>query len=503
MKLSSFALARVASIASVALLLWLFHSQVVPIFEAMGGLDNRLLVLATLFATLAVSLNLINGITGQFSIGHAAFYQIGAYAAGYVTIHYYRTGQMADWMWLVLMVVVGAIMAGIAGLIVGLPSLRLYGDYLAVATLGFGEIIRIAVQNTEALGGSYGLSIAEQTSNRMVKITPIWMVVLLLIFCVAVCRNLLKTSQGLKFLAVREDELAASSMGVNTTRTKVIAFVIGAAMAGMSGALFAHYEGFITIKNFDMTQSFLILAMVVIGGTGSITGAAVAGFVLTLLPESLRDLPNVPAISLFAFIAAAILIIWCMRKVRHFFKLTQPGVGRSGFSLFGMIGCAGMIYVSICGGIGLFEKLKMAIAVRGGVEHVAGAYPTALGWSAALPAISSGMIMVLALAVVAGIVLNAARLNLLANFGYLVVALGGTIGLTFPIAKLFGAIPFLADLLADTSYPAGKLRFPFFAICLVVVMLSRPAGLFGHHEFSWSWVKSLFGKKGQQTAVSS
>ncbi|MEO7453413.1 MAG: branched-chain amino acid ABC transporter permease, partial [Fimbriimonadales bacterium] len=144
-------------------------------------------------------------------------------------------------------------------------------------------------------------------------------------------RNLLKTAHGLQFLSVREDELAASAMGVNTTRTKVTAFILGAAFAGMAGALFSHYEGFITPKHFFMDQSFLILAMVVIGGTGSITGAALSGIVLTILPEVLRDLPDVPALVLLAFVLSSIVVLIVSTRVRPLLKLKEASGSETAF----------------------------------------------------------------------------------------------------------------------------------------------------------------------------
>jgi branched-chain amino acid transport system permease protein len=246
-----------------------------------GDYTQRLVVLAGLYITLAVSLNLINGITGQFSIGHAAFYQVGAYFSGYLTDHFFEKAHLPDTLWLLVMMIAGAMGAAVAGLIVGLPSLRLRGDYLAIVTLGFGEIIRIFVQNTNEIGGAYGMQITH-------KIPSIWLVWLLAIVCIAMSRNLLKTARGLIFLSVREDEVAASAMGVNVTKAKVSAFLIGSSFAGAAGALLAHYEGFITPQTFGMDVSFIILTMVVLGGTGSITGSTIAALFLSLLPELLR-----------------------------------------------------------------------------------------------------------------------------------------------------------------------------------------------------------------------
>lgn len=278
----------------------------------------RLFVLAGLYVTLAVSLNLINGITGQFSIGHAAFYQVGAYSAGYVSIQFFSKQPLSGPMWLVLMAVVGAAVAAIAGLIVGLPSLRLKGDYLAIVTLGFGEIIRIVTNNMPAIGGSYGM-------NVQPKMNALWLVWLLAIVCIAVCRNLLKSAHGLPFLAVREDEVASSAMGVNLTSTKVTAFILGSAFAGAAGAILAHYEGFINPDSFKMDVSFLILTMVVLGGTGSITGSTIAALILFAIPESPRflvDSKGQPLIMNFGqllsgsicIIGAVLIIKWLMEN---------------------------------------------------------------------------------------------------------------------------------------------------------------------------------------------
>lgn len=248
-----------------------------------GDYTTRLVALAGLYVTLAVSLNLINGIAGQFSVGHAAFYQVGAYLSAYISVHFYGKFGLTGAPWLLAVTLLGAVFAGIAGLVVGLPSLRLKGDYLAIVTMGFGEIIRIIVQNVEALGGSYGMNVAP-------KFQLVWPVWILAFLCIALCRNLLKTAHGLPFLAVREDEVAASAMGVNVTGVKVTAFIIGSMFAGAAGALLAHFEGFITPATFAMDVSFIILTMVVLGGTGSITGAVVSAVLLSYLPEFLRGL---------------------------------------------------------------------------------------------------------------------------------------------------------------------------------------------------------------------
>jgi len=270
----------------------------------------RLFALTGLYVTLAVSLNLINGITGQFSIGHAAFYQIGAVVAGFLSVRFFADQPLAGPVWLMAMGVVGGLAASLAGLAVGLPSLRLRGDYLAIVTLGFGEIIRIIVLNTDAVGASYGLNVKP-------KLQFIWMIWLLAALCIAVSRNLLKTVWGLAFLGVREDEIASNAMGVNVTKIKVMAFILGSAFAGAAGAMLAHYEGFINPSMFSMDLSFIVLTMVVLGGSGSITGSVLAAIALFLLPEFLRSAPPVTGSALVAGALSTAVSVAALRWVTH------------------------------------------------------------------------------------------------------------------------------------------------------------------------------------------
>lgn len=284
----------------------------------MSTFSQTLIIYAGLYVTLAVSLNLINGITGQFSMGHAAFYQVGAYTAGYLSVNFYgKWGGLQGPAWLIVMMFIGAAIAAVAGLVVGLPSLRLKGDYLAIVTLGFGEIIRIIVQNQEQIGGSYGMNVQPKFPVIFAGTgtSGTWLVCLLAIATIAISRNLLKTAHGLPFLAVREDEVASSAMGVNVTGVKVTAFVLGSAFAGAAGALLANYQGFISPTMFTMEISFIILTMVVLGGTGSITGSALAAVVLFYLPEKLRDMPPVPAGVLIGAIISAIAMVVAMKRV--------------------------------------------------------------------------------------------------------------------------------------------------------------------------------------------
>lgn len=381
-------------LGSIALALLAVNGLDAAVSSGTNSFVQRLFVLAALYVTLAVSLNFINGITGQFSMGHAAFYQIGAYTSAMLAKTMQAPHGLPPNVWLVLMAIAGAVASGIAGLVVGLPSLRLRGDYLAIVTLGFGEIIRIVVQAQQPLGGAYGMTVAPQYK-------AVWLVWLLAIICIALCRNILKTARGLTFLAIREDEIASSAMGVNVTGVKVTAFVFGSALAGAAGALFAPFEGFVSPAMFSMDVSFIIVTMVVLGGTGSITGAAIAAVLLFYLPEKMRDLTNV---HMGQVLAAALVLIAGVVVVR-------------------------MIDQKIHG-----SAAKRAIAVIG--------------------------------TIVAGVVIFAILGGILSNIGGLATLVEGS-----------------------------KLRLVVFAVTLVVLMLVRPQGIFGHHEFSWSWVQKVLGKR--------
>jgi branched-chain amino acid transport system permease protein len=256
--------------------------------------QSRLLVFIAINIILATSLNLINGFTGQFSIGHAGFMAIGAYASAYFSNVYGESivrsfsflGETAAVsVVLLIAIIVGALVAALMGLIVGIPSLRLKGDYLAIVTLGFAEIIRIVILNIDAVGGATGYSVPGYANFFWIG--------LFAIVTIVVINNIVNSDSGRALVSIREDELAAEAMGVNTTRYKVTAFVIGSAFAGIAGVLFAHNNKFLHTNDFQFIKSFEIIIMIVIGGMGSITGAILGAIIVTLLPELLRMLPDV------------------------------------------------------------------------------------------------------------------------------------------------------------------------------------------------------------------
>jgi branched-chain amino acid transport system permease protein len=237
---------------------------------------------------LAVSLNIVNGMTGQFSIGHAGFMAVGAYVSGKLSLSLTSLKiaglpvMVSDQLFLVVCLLLGGAVAATFGFVVGLPSLRLRGDYLAIVTLGFGEIIRVVVQNTDAFGRALGLSGMPQTSSFFM----VWFWAFLTIL---VARRIAGSSHGRSLWAIREDEVAAEAMGVNTTAYKVRSFAVSAFFGGVAGALFAHLVPIINPGSFTFVKSFELVVMVVAGGLGSTTGSIVAAVVLTLLPEALRS----------------------------------------------------------------------------------------------------------------------------------------------------------------------------------------------------------------------
>jgi branched-chain amino acid transport system permease protein len=254
----------------------------------------RILSLIGINITLAVSLNLINGLAGQFSLGHAGFMAVGGYTATYLTVYHGEsiagllgsslTAAPGASIVMAASLVAGAAAAALAGLVVGLPSLRLKGDYLAIVTLGFGEIIRVVILNIPAVGGATGFTDA-------VPLTNTFWIFGTAILTIVVVRNIAVSTFGRALAAIRDDELAAAAVGINTTRAKVLAFVVSAALAGMAGGLSGQlFANPLNPQNLNFVRSIEIVVMIVLGGIGSITGAVFGAATLTVLPEALRGL---------------------------------------------------------------------------------------------------------------------------------------------------------------------------------------------------------------------
>ncbi len=241
---------------------------------------------------LAVGLNLVNGYTGQFSLGHAGFMAVGAYASSWLTLSYGYTLGVSGWgttTAFLLALLLGGSLAALTGLAVGVPSLRLKGDYLAIVTLGFNEIIKGVIQNAEPLGAQRGLGGMAQHTNFF------WTFAFAAV-TIYVVVSLVNSTYGRGFLAVRDDEIAAEAMGINTTKYKVLAFVLGAFFAGIAGGLYAHFKQFIHPEGFNFLRSVDIVVMVILGGMGSTAGVCLAAVILTILPELLRYVAKIEAL---------------------------------------------------------------------------------------------------------------------------------------------------------------------------------------------------------------
>lgn len=260
---------------------------------------------------LATSLNLVNGHTGQFSLGHAGFMAIGAYLSSACTLRLIdaTTPPLAQQGIFLGALLLGGAVAALAGWVIGLPSLRLKGDYLALVTVGFAEIVRVVFQNTPALGGAIGL-------NDMPPLTSVawtygWAGVT--VFTLACLVN---STYGRGFLAVRDNEIAASAAGLNPTHYKVVAFTLGAFFAGVAGGLFAHLKLAIDPRGFDFFRSVEIAVMVILGGMGNTLGVILAAMLLTLLPEFLR-----PVAEYRMVIYAALLVGLMLLRPQGLFNL--------------------------------------------------------------------------------------------------------------------------------------------------------------------------------------
>lgn len=257
-----------------------------PLFSSIY--QTNIMVSALLYVMLALGLNIVVGLAGQLVLGYVAFYAVGAYTYGILYQHF----GLGFWTCLPL----GGFMAVLFGLALGFPVLRLRGDYLAIVTLGFGEIIRISLQNWSSVtGGPNGISnIARPGLFGMpmdidTSTIYIYYLVLLAVIITAALISRLKHSRvGLALQALREDEIASEAMGIDITRIKLTAFALSSCWAGFAGVIFAAKTTFINPASFSFMESAMILSMVVLGGMGSITGVAIAAFILILAPEYLR-----------------------------------------------------------------------------------------------------------------------------------------------------------------------------------------------------------------------
>lgn len=246
---------------------------------------------------LAVSLNLVTGFLGELSLGHAGFMSIGAYTGALISIHLQTLPMPISFA---AALICGGIMAAIFGFLIGVPVLRLGGDYLAIVTLAFGEIIKSIINALEFTGGAKGLNKIPLYSDYK----NFNLVFALTVLSVVLIVNLVRSRTGRAITAIRDNSIAAESIGINISENKVRAFVIGAFFAGIAGVIYAHNVGIIKPSTFDYNKSIEILVIVVLGGMGSIIGSIIAAVLLTMLPEFLRGAENYRL-----FLYAVVLIV--------------------------------------------------------------------------------------------------------------------------------------------------------------------------------------------------
>lgn len=279
---------------------------------------------------LAMSLNLVNGYTGQFSLGHAGFMAVGAYSSAFLsTILPPAAGGMQFFFYL-LYAIVGGIAAAIAGWFVGQPSLRLKGDYLAIVTLGFGEIIRVILLNTQVVGGARGMYGIQGPTDWELGgfvvskfVTGYSHALFWVLVCFITIWRLVRSSHGRAFLSVREDEVAAEAMGINTTKAKVRAFILSSFFAGVAGSIFAHYANYLNPSSFAFMRSIDAVIMVVLGGMGSLSGSLLAAVFITVIPEALRPLQEITGVDLRMVIYSLSLILLMILRPKGLFGSSE------------------------------------------------------------------------------------------------------------------------------------------------------------------------------------
>lgn len=272
-------------IVAIFLFMFLLQSS-----GTISSYNSTVIVMIGINIILTVSLNMTTGILGQLTLGHAGFMSVGAYTAALFTKAMANLPLEAS---LPIGLLLGGLVAALFGIAIGIPALRLKGDYLAIITLAFGEIIRVIIVNLDFTGGALGLKGIPNLSTNS-KFTFVYIAAILTIFVILM---VIRSRQGRAIIAIREDEIGAEASGIQTTYYKIMAFTISAFFAGIAGGLYAHHIGVLDATKFGFSRSVEIVAMVVMGGMGSITGSVISATLLTILPEGLRLLKNVPFLS--------------------------------------------------------------------------------------------------------------------------------------------------------------------------------------------------------------
>lgn len=301
--------------------------QILVTTGSISSLMKGLLVPLCVYVIAAISLNLVVGISGELSLGHAGFMCVGAYSSAFFSV--YVGDGMPEFVRFLLAILIGAGVAALFGILIGIPVLKLRGDYLAIVTLAFGEIIKnlmnvmyigkdskglhfsvtdTAGLNMEADGqvivkGALGITGTPKNSNFTIG-------VVLILIALFIILNLINSRSGRAIMAIRDNRIAAESIGINITKYKLMAFAISAALAGVAGVLYAHNLSTLTVKKFDYNTSILILVFVVLGGIGNIRGSMIAAVLLTVLPEVLRGLSDYRMLIYAVVLIAMMLFNW-------------------------------------------------------------------------------------------------------------------------------------------------------------------------------------------------
>ena len=285
---------RYAVNSGLTILLFLIISAAVAASGMKGEYYRGIIITIGINIILATSLNIVCGYLGQLPLGHAGFMAVGAYAGAIFikatpVASLLRSGNsFAAVPYIVIALVISAVVAGLFGLMIGIPALRLKGDYLAIITLGFGEIIRVVLTNIDSVLG-FKFTHGASGLARIPKFTNLTVMYIVVVLCVFMIHVFMKSRHGRAVLSIRDNEIAAESVGINTTFYKTVAFVFSAMLAGVAGCLYSGYIGSLYPSTFKFMKSIEILVMVVLGGMGSMLGSVISAVVLTALPELLRS----------------------------------------------------------------------------------------------------------------------------------------------------------------------------------------------------------------------
>lgn len=289
---------------------------------------NGLLVVGMFYTIIVCSLNLLTGYMGEFSLGHAGFMSIGAYASAIVTTLIANQAELPGVVLYIIAILVGGIAAGIIGVLVGIPALRLSGDYLCIVTVAVAEIVRVVLSNF-GIPAVTGTATFGKSFAGIQKVSDYHYVYITMVLCIVVMYCYIRSRYGRALISIREDRIAATASGINVTKTKVLTFTISAFFAGVAGAIYAHYITTLVPTYFNFSKSSEFLAIVILGGSGSLTGSIVAAPILSALPQLISYV--VPSFASYRMLIYAVILVVVM-----IFKPTGLFGGKE-FSLYGLL----------------------------------------------------------------------------------------------------------------------------------------------------------------------